>query len=52
MKHILRNISLFAASAVLLAGCDLTEEQQSSAGRNMVFGSESGLQAYTYSFYI
>ena len=51
MKHILRNISLFAASAVLLAGCDLTEEQQSSAGRNMVFGSESGLQAYTYSFY-
>ncbi len=51
MNHIIRNISLIAASTLVLAGCDLTEEQQSTAGRNMVFGSESGLLAYSYSFY-
>lgn len=31
--------------------CDLTENPKSNAGRNMVFGSETGLKNYTYGFY-
>ncbi len=36
---------------VLAAACDLTENPKAAAGRDMVFGSEVGLQNYTYSFY-
>ncbi|ADV42188.1 RagB/SusD family nutrient uptake outer membrane protein [Bacteroides helcogenes] len=51
MKNIIYKYALIALSAVAISSCDLTEEQQSTAGRSMVFGSESGLAAYTYSFY-
>ena len=36
---------------ILAVGCDLTENQKSSADRAMVFNSEIGLHAYVYSFY-
>ena len=49
-KHICQCV-LIALSVVLWGSCDLTEEQQSTAGRPMIFGSESGLKAYAYSFY-
>lgn len=48
-KSILLIISLIAVFAV---GCDLTEDQKATAGRDMVFGSEAGLHAYIYSLYI
>ena len=35
----------------LLASCNLTEEPESSASKKLIFGTESGLKTYTYSFY-
>lgn len=49
MKKILYIIAAVSLSA--FTSCDLTEEQQSTANHDMVFGSELGLKAYTYSFY-
>ena len=46
----IRNILLLCAT-VLLGGCDLTETMQVEADKSMVFGSESGLRLYAYSFY-
>ena len=45
---------LFRIIPILLLawGCDLTENQQATADRTMVFGSESGLHSYVYSFYV
>lgn len=37
---------------MLAAGCDLTENQKSTADRAMVFGSETGLHSYIYSLYL
>lgn len=51
MKKFIYKYVLVAFSAIALVSCDLTEEQQSTAGRSMVFGSESGLASYAYSFY-
>ena len=34
-----------------ISACDLTETMQVDADKAMIFGSESGLQAYSYSFY-
>lgn len=51
MKKFIYKYALIALSAVSLVSCDLTEEQQSTAGRPMVFGSEAGLVSYAYSFY-
>lgn len=46
----IRNILLLCAT-VLLGSCDLTETMQVEADKAMVFGSESGLRLYAYSFY-
>ena len=42
---------MLPALALMAAACDLTEMPQAEAGRNMIFGSETGLENYTYSFY-
>jgi hypothetical protein len=42
---------LFLIIGLLLAGCDLEQIPQSTASKEAVFGSESGLQLYTNSFY-
>ena len=36
---------------LLLGGCDLTENMKVDADKAMIFGSESGLRLYAYSFY-
>lgn len=46
----IRNILLLCAT-VLLGSCDLTETMQVEADKSMVFGSESGLRLYAYTFY-
>ena len=46
----IRNILLLCAM-VLSGSCDLTETMQVEADKSMVFGSESGLRLYAYSFY-
>lgn len=48
MKKILYIIT---AAVLLLTSCDLTETRQAEADRNMMFGSETGLKVYAYSFY-
>lgn len=47
MKKIIPILSVLA----LLTACDLTENPQSEAGRDTIFGTEFGLKSYTYSFY-
>ena len=48
----MKRIKIFLALILPLAvSCDLTENPQAKAGRDMVFGSEVGLQNYTYGFY-
>ncbi len=42
---------LFLFLGLLLAGCELEQIPQSTASKEAVFGSESGLQLYTNSFY-
>lgn len=36
---------------VAFTSCDLTENQQATADRKMIFGSETGMKNYVYSFY-
>jgi starch-binding outer membrane protein, SusD/RagB family len=43
--------SLIAALCLSLASCSLTEEPESSASKKLIFGTESGLKTYSYSFY-
>ena len=52
MKKIsnIRTILLLCAT-LLLGSCDLTETMQVEADKAMIFGSESGLRLYAYSFY-
>ena len=50
MKRILYQSMIMAFSIATLASCDLTEEQRATAGRSMIFDTESGLEAYSYSF--
>ncbi len=45
------NILLILFSLSLLNSCDLDEEPIDSASNAEVFGTESGLESYTYSFY-
>lgn len=47
-KHIYIFAALLLAS---LTACDLTEFPKANAGKDMVFGSETGLQNYCYGFY-
>ena len=42
---------MFLFLGLLLAGCDLEQIPESTASKEAVFGSESGLQLYTNSFY-
>lgn len=51
MKKLLYIFSAALALAVTAVSCDLTETQQSTADRAMIFGSETGLETYTNSFY-
>ena len=50
MKHFY-NIILTIAALSIFASCDLTETQQATADRRMIFSSETGLRTYCYSFY-
>jgi hypothetical protein len=50
MKRTVYYIAVFLFLALLQA-CNLEEDQQSTADRAMIFGSETGLKTYTNSFY-
>ena len=50
-KRYIKTIALLSAGIALLAACDLTETQKSSADAALVFGSETGLKLYCNSFY-
>ncbi len=41
----------FLLLSLFVAGCELEQIPESTASKEAVFGSESGLQLYTYSFY-
>ena len=49
-----RRIKLFVLLPLMLlaASCDLTEYQQATADRKMIFGSEAGMRTYCYNFYV
>lgn len=50
----MKNLNIYLTALALLAAvasCDLTESPQAKAGRDMIFGSETGLKNYTYGFY-
>lgn len=51
MKHILYILSSFVVLGIMAVSCDLTEDPQAQAGRAIVFGDESGIRSYVYSFY-
>mgnify|MGYP000903201360 CR=1 FL=1 len=51
MKKHLFNILLLVILVAFVQSCDLTENQESTADRAMIFGSETGLKTYAYSFY-
>ncbi len=42
---------ILTAAALSIVSCDLAEQPKAKAGRDMVFGSETGLQNYTNGFY-
>jgi len=48
MKKIIYSV---ISIAILLVSCDLYEEPKDQTGKEAIFGSESGLKTYTYSFY-
>lgn len=50
MKITIKNIWI-PIIAMLLASCDLEQIPQDTASKDAVFGSEKGLQLYSYSFY-
>ena len=50
-KKYIKYFSIVFACMVLLPSCDLTENQKTSADAAMIFGSETGLATYCYSFY-
>lgn len=50
-KHILIHLSVVITSLCTVASCDLTETQKSTADAAIVFGSETGLRSYCFSFY-
>ena len=53
MKINRRILSLLSVvlGAAMSVGCDLTENMQVKADKAMIFGSEAGLKAYSYSLY-
>lgn len=44
-------IALILSASVLVVSCDLAEQPKAKAGRDMIFGSETGLMTYTNGFY-
>lgn len=44
-------IALILSASVLVISCDLAEQPKAKAGRDMIFGSETGLLTYTNGFY-
>lgn len=44
-------IALILSASVLVVFCDLAEQPKAKAGRDMIFGSETGLLTYTNGFY-
>lgn len=44
-------ILAMAATMFFVQSCDLTESQQSTADRSMIFSAETGIRTYVYSFY-
>lgn len=51
MKKFIKIFTLISVCAATIAGCDLTETQKATADKALIFGSETGLKAYTMSFY-
>ena len=51
MKKHIKLFTLISVLSVALTGCDLTETQKATADKALIFGSETGLKAYTMSFY-
>lgn len=50
-KRIIIYIALLLTGTLAFVACDLTETQKSTADAAMVFGSETGLKTYCFSFY-
>ena len=44
-------IALILSASALVVSCDLAEQPKAKAGRDMIFGSETGLLTYTNGFY-
>lgn len=51
MKKTFNIITIIALGVIILSSCDLTEYQQASGDRKMIFSSEAGIKNYVYSFY-
>ena len=51
MKKIVYFLIGLAGAGLMAASCDLNEEPIEKVGKEAVFGSESGLQTYSWSFY-
>ena len=51
MKKFIKIFTLITVCASAAVGCDLTETQKATADKALIFGSETGLKAYTMSFY-
>ena len=51
MKKFIKIFTLISVFAAAVSGCDLTETQKATADKALIFGSETGLKAYTMSFY-
>lgn len=51
MTKFIKIFTLISVCAVAFLGCDLTETQKATADKALIFGSETGLKAYTMSFY-
>ena len=51
MKKFTKIFTLISVCAAAFVSCDLTETQKATADKALIFGSETGLKAYTLSFY-
>ena len=49
MKKFTKIFTLISVCAAVFVGCDLTETQKATADKALIFGSETGLKAYTMS---
>ena len=51
MKKNIIKTALVLLAGLSFASCDLTEPMQVQADKTMIFGTESGLKTYSWSFY-